>query len=81
MVMWPFDIKKRRAKRELHERKLEYAILLKKFYDKHNFIATYHMKKAKEREDSVLWPKKEKTLDMQKRLQQFFGRDFSICPG
>lgn len=79
--MWPFDIKKRRAKRELHERKLEYAILLKKLYDKHNFIAIYHGKKAKERGDSAYMARHEDTQKFRRRIKQFFDGEFGECPG
>jgi len=79
MVMRFF--KKIKEKRALESRRLEYAILLKKFYDKHNFIANYHIKMAKDRGDSVLWPKQKGTLDMQRRLKQFFVGDFASCPG
>lgn len=63
------------------ERKLAYATLLMKFYDKHNFIAKYHIRKAKERGDSVMWPQMKETKEFQARLKLFFVNDFGELPG
>lgn len=62
-------------------RKLEYAILLKKVYDKHNFIAEYHLKSAKDRGDSAYLPKTEETKKFRNRLKDYFGREFNPFPG
>jgi hypothetical protein len=70
-----------RSKWDNKERKIEYAILIKRVYDKHNFIAKCHMKKAKERNDSVMFPKEEGTKLFQRRLKSYFGEEFNIFPG
>lgn len=62
-------------------RKLEYAILLKKVYDKHNFIAEYHLKTAMDRGDSAYMARKEETKKFRNRLKYYFGKEFDQFPG
>lgn len=77
VLIWFFN----RKNKKKYQRKLDYAILLKKIYDKQNFIVKYHIKKANTIGDSILYPKKEETKSFSIRLKQCFGEEFDKFPG